>query len=100
MTFFMNKNHFKTILFVFFLTSRLTFVLAQDKQIERDTLIDSKAFIDWARKHAFPLANSDSSTSDTDLEPLRKMIGNARVVALGAPAHGLHSMLAFRNPGG
>lgn len=62
-----------------------------------DSLSTDQPFVNWAKEHAFPLQNSDNATGTGDLQPLRKMIGTARVVSLGEPAHGLHEPLAFRN---
>jgi erythromycin esterase len=87
----------KLILYVFLLTYKPLPGIAQVKLVKTDTFLDSKPFIDWAKHHAFPLESYDSATSSADLKPLKKIIGNAHVVALGEPAHGLHELLAFRN---
>jgi erythromycin esterase len=73
------------------------FGLAQSQVEKTDTFLNSKPFISWAKEHALSLQNSDSATGDADLRPLKEMIGKARVVALGEPAHGYHEPLAFRN---
>lgn len=69
----------------------------QPLDTKSDSLPTDQTFVNWAIEHAFPLQNSDNATGTHDLQPLRKMIGKARVVALGEPAHGLHEPLAFRN---
>jgi erythromycin esterase len=91
--------------FAFFLKTALCFLLlsgcfavhAQSLPDNTDTFLNSTSFINWAKAHAFPLQDSDSATSAADLQPLKKMLGRARVVALGEPAHGVHEPIAFRN---
>lgn len=56
-----------------------------------------EAFVRWATKRAIPIASLDFNTSSRDLQPVKKVIGKARVVALGEPVHGAHEPLAFRN---
>lgn len=51
----------------------------------------------WARAHAHPISVSDRDSGNADLSPVAKLIGTARVVALGEPFHGAHEPLAARN---
>jgi erythromycin esterase len=55
------------------------------------------AFAKWATAHALPVTMVDSASADSDLLPLKSVIGNARIVALGEPIHHAHEPLAFRN---
>ena len=55
------------------------------------------AFERWAMGHAIPLASVEPAMTKTDLRQLKSIIGSARVVAIGEPAHGAHEPLAFRN---
>jgi erythromycin esterase len=57
---------------------------------------NSDGFERWAAAHALRLA-ADSTSDLIDLRQLAPVIGQARVVALGEPAHGAHEPLAFRN---
>jgi erythromycin esterase len=53
--------------------------------------------VSWARSHVFPLSSVDPGTANEDLKPFERIIGQARVVGLGEPDHGIHEFLAFRN---
>jgi erythromycin esterase len=51
--------------------------------------LDLDGRVAWLKKHALPLRSIDPTDEDfTDLEPLRKIIGDARVVQLGEQSHG------------
>ncbi len=58
---------------------------------------DLEKFRLWAKARAVPIQTVGEDSEETDLYPLRAMIGDARVVAFGEPAHGAHEPLAFRN---
>lgn len=66
-------------------------------QYTGDHSTNSSVFVHWAQSHAWTLQPGENATNDNDLFPVKKMIGNARVVALGEPAHGYREPLAFRN---
>lgn len=53
----------------------------------------SEAIIDWLNSSLYALDHSSSP----DLEPLREMLGNARIVGLGESLHSASEPMAFRN---
>lgn len=57
---------------------------------------------DWLRKNAIPLSTPETGRGFRDLQPLKKVIGDARIVSLGEATHGTreffqikHRMLEF-----
>ena len=64
--------------------------------------IKRQAVVDWLAKHAIALAGVVPERGFDDMQPLRQIIGNARLVALGEATHGTrehfqlkHRMLEF-----
>jgi erythromycin esterase len=55
------------------------------------------SFDRWGKSRAAPIRTVEFSESVADLRRIKPIIGAARVVALGEPAHGAHEPLAFRN---
>ncbi len=51
----------------------------------------------WAQRAALPISSMTHGSDDTDLEPLAKIIGNARIVSFGEGLHGGAEALEFRN---
>jgi erythromycin esterase len=54
-------------------------------------------FITWAKAHAIPLTTVGRGSGIDDLQPLKPIVNQAQVVALGESGHGIHESLAFRN---
>jgi erythromycin esterase len=57
----------------------------------------AEPFARWAVIHAVPIRSVEPGGDVADLRQLAPVIGTARVIALGEPAHGAHEPLAFRN---
>ena len=62
----------------------------------------NESIIEWIRTAAIPLATAEPRQGYRDLEPLRAIIGNARIVSLGEATHGtrefrklMHRVLEF-----
>ncbi|RII16071.1 Erythromycin esterase [Streptomyces sp. YIM 130001] len=53
-------------------------------------------FADWLREHASSLTHLDPAAPLDDLEPLRELIGTARVVAVGENSHFIEEFAAMR----
>lgn len=69
-------------------------VRAQEaKQSERE----ADAFVAWAAKNAIPVTTTEPGKGFKDLQPIKKMIGKARVVALGESLHGVHEFYQVRH---
>src|SRR5262245_55595878 len=56
-----------------------------------------RSFLAWASRSLHPLATAETSVNYSDLTPLRKMIGSAKLVALSEAVHQGAEPLAFRN---
>lgn len=63
---------------------------------------DEVAVVQWIRANAIPLKTVQAGNGFADMEPLTKIVGNARIVALGEATHGSreffqlkHRMLEF-----
>ena len=57
----------------------------------------SHSFLAWASRSLHPLATVETTASRSDLAPLRRMIGSAKLVALSEAGHDGAEPLAFRN---
>jgi erythromycin esterase-like protein len=55
------------------------------------------AAVAWVREHAIPLHSCVAGTRRDDLEPLRRVVGDARIVALGEPTHGTREAFQMKH---
>lgn len=53
--------------------------------------------IDWIRKSAIPLAGTEARRDRHDLQALRKLIGDARIVSLGEATHGTREIFELKH---
>jgi erythromycin esterase len=60
-------------------------------------MIDKKSFTDWVRDHATVVDSLDPQAPLDDLEPLREVIGDARVAAIGESAHYVREFYLLRH---
>lgn len=55
------------------------------------------AALDWLRAHAVPFDTDDPDHEDSDLIPILRMVGNARVVGLGEGTHGTREFFRMKD---
>jgi len=55
------------------------------------------ATADWLAHNGVPLVYGTPGSDQTDLAPLRTMVGNARVVGMGEATHGTHEFFALKH---
>ncbi len=53
--------------------------------------------IAWLRAHALPLATAEAGHGFEDLQPLKEIIGGARIVALGEGTHGTREFFQMKH---
>ncbi len=54
-------------------------------------------FVVWARENAIPLATMEPDSTFEDLQPLKGIVGDARVVGLGESVHTAHEFYRVRH---
>lgn len=57
----------------------------------------SEAFLTWARGNAIPITTIQPGHGFEDLQPLKELVGNARIVGLGESLHGVHEFFEVRH---
>ena len=53
--------------------------------------------VSWLRKSAIPFATPEAGNGFDDLQPLRKLVGNARIVSLGEATHGTREFFQMKH---
>lgn len=53
--------------------------------------------VDWIRTHAIKLSTCKAGHGFSDMEPLKKMVGDARLVSLGEATHGTREFFQFKH---
>jgi len=56
-----------------------------------------EAFVAWAKHNAVRITTTEPGNDFRDLQPLKKIVGNARVVALGESVHMAHEFYQVRH---
>lgn len=51
----------------------------------------------WIKQHAIPFKSSQAGNGFDDLAPLKKVVGDARIVALGEPTHGTREAFQMKH---
>ncbi len=63
-------------------------------QVEK---VPSAELLTWLRENAHPLQSAVPIEDDEDLEPLRTIVGDARIVALGEATHGTSEFFTIKH---
>jgi len=53
--------------------------------------------VDWIRAHAIPLRTVEAGQGFDDMQPLAKVVGNAKIVALGEATHGSREFFQLKH---
>ncbi len=53
--------------------------------------------VDWIRAHAIPLRTVEAGQGFDDMQPLAKVVGNAKIVALGEATHGTREFFQLKH---
>jgi erythromycin esterase len=53
--------------------------------------------VNWIRKNAIPLRTVEAGNGFNDMQPLKKVVGDARIVALGEATHGTREFFQLKH---
>jgi erythromycin esterase len=67
------------------------------QQVKPKPVVPTKSDLAWIRRNAIPFKSSDPTASHKELEPLKKMIGNRHIVALGEATHGTREFFQMKD---
>ncbi|MGD2093309.1 MAG: erythromycin esterase family protein, partial [Candidatus Aminicenantes bacterium] len=66
-------------------------------QIKPEPLVPTKQDLKWIRARAIPIKTADPINDHSDLQPLKEMIGNRSIVALGEGTHGTSEFFKMKH---
>ena len=58
---------------------------------------DEQAAIEWMRQHAIPIQTVEAGHGFADLQPLKSVVGGARIVELGEATHGTREFFQLKH---
>lgn len=67
------------------------------KQVKPKPIVPTKTDLAWIRANAIPFKSADPTAGHEELMPLKKMIGNRRIVALGEATHGTSEFFKMKH---
>jgi erythromycin esterase len=83
------------------ITTLLLFALLLFKFIntdgQTDSSIEQKAIIHWLQKTAIPIKYVQAGNGFSDLQPLKKLLSDVRIVGLGEATHGTREFFQFKH---
>ena len=74
-----------------------TYTITPTAVIQSTISSNLNAEIQWLKANAIPFDTTDPNNSFEDLMPLKKIIGDARIVALGEATHGTHEFFQMKH---
>jgi erythromycin esterase len=69
--------------------------LTPTSAVPAQTAIDDPQLVTWLEQNAIPFKTTKPGSGFDDLQPLKSIVGNARIVALGQDTHGTHEFQAM-----
>jgi erythromycin esterase-like protein len=69
---------------------------ASTAAIRRPTSAD-QSFVDWIRAQAIPLDTVEAGDGFADMQPLKKVVGDTRIIALGEATHGTREFFQLKH---